>query len=221
MSCGSAATSWWVASTATPFSSTSPKQVSTACQGGRQSIGGGFRIQASSGRPSRVAIRRAVRIEGGFVVNAHETVPTTASWHVIAFAVCANLGNVGSRLATYAIPASDTDAASVADVNSDYKQAFAQCPAGHFPIGGGAQVLGHTADTLPPGTSCSWVLAVPRRSRVVRRGGRGNRDPQDLASGAPGDLRGRPHAVSDSGRRPGVRSRGADSASSRYGLTVR
>jgi hypothetical protein len=48
-------------------------------------------------------------------------------------------------------PASDTDAASVADVNSDYKQAFAQCPAGHFPIGGGTQVLGHTADTLSPG----------------------------------------------------------------------
>ena len=141
----------FIASTATAFDSTSPKQVSTACQGGRRSIGGGFRIQTTSGRPAKMAIRRAVRIDGGFVVNAHETVPTSASWHVIAFAVCANLGNVGARLANYAIPASDTDTVSVADVNRDFKTAFAQCPAGQFPIGGGGQVLGHTAGTAPPG----------------------------------------------------------------------
>lgn len=152
----------FLASTASAFNSISPKQVSTACQGGRQSIGGGFRIQASSGLPTKTAVRRAVRVEGGFVVNAHETVPTGASWNLTAFAVCANLGNVGARQATYAnIPGGNTTI-SVADVNRNAKQAAAGCPPGQKILGGGAEVLGHIATTLPPGDvvlTGSWPTA--------------------------------------------------------------
>lgn len=141
----------FVASTTSAFNSTSPKAVSTACQGGRQSIGGGFYVRGTSGVLRKTAVRRAVRVEGGFAVEAHETIPHGTSWAATAFAVCANLGNVGDRQATYAGTNSGNTAYSVLNIDSPYRSVGVNCPSGYTALGGGAELQGATATTPPPG----------------------------------------------------------------------
>ena len=152
----------FVASTASAFNSTSPKTVSTACQGGRQSIGGGFAV-GSHAVLRKTVVRRAVRVQGGFVVEAHETVPHGNSWGVTAFAVCANLGSVGTRQATYAGTRADRSAFAGLNINSPARSHSVHCPSGHFLVGGGAQVLGHTPTTPPPG-DVVLLASYPQRT---------------------------------------------------------
>jgi hypothetical protein len=123
--------------------STSPKDMSVMCGGGKQSIGGGFANGLGSGV---VAVRRAMRVEGGFRVQAQETDPTDRPWQMYAIAICANLTQAGQA---YVTDLSTHE--SVTPINSsDHKADIVDCPSGQRAIGGGAELVGSNASALPP-----------------------------------------------------------------------
>jgi hypothetical protein len=147
-----------VVSSATARNSLSPKDAAVSC-GPKQSIGGGFgAIDGTPDGPTDVAVRRGVRIEGGFRSQAHETDPTGASWSLVAYAICANVTQPGTGYVS-----SIFSTARSTPVNSSDKVLTASCPSTHRTIGGGAEVLGGTATSLPPG---DVVLTVSRPTFV-------------------------------------------------------
>lgn len=135
-----------VVSNASARNSSTPKQVAVSC-GAKQSIGGGFNaIDGTRDGPTDIGIRRGVRIERGFVANAHETDPTGTSWSLLAYAICANVTTPGTGYMSSIFGTS-----TVSPVNSSDKVLTASCPSTHRTIGGGAEVLGASSTTLPPG----------------------------------------------------------------------
>lgn len=75
-----------------PGDSDSPKSASAACPVGKIIIGGGARI-TSAGQPYGLTLKESWPTGdlSSWQVEAEETVPNGAGWHVYAFAICANV----------------------------------------------------------------------------------------------------------------------------------
>ena len=150
-------------------SSTSPKDMSVSCGAGRQSIGGGFANGLGSGR---VAVRRAMRIDGGFRVVTQETDPTGESWQMYVIALCANLTRPGGSYVTdLSVRAKTTSIDS-----SDHKATIVDCPAGQLAIGGGAEVVG-SSGAAPP--DVTLVASDPSSNQGVPTGWHGAAGEED------------------------------------------
>jgi hypothetical protein len=79
-------------SKATAFDSTDKKSVIATCPAGKRIVGGG--TDGATGLNLPVAVRQSFPFQGaitGWLGSAYETTPTSESWSVFVFAICAEV----------------------------------------------------------------------------------------------------------------------------------
>jgi hypothetical protein len=81
-------------SNSSAFDSTDKKSVLVTCSAGKRIVGGG--TDGAAGLSEPVAVRQSFPLEGaitGWLGSAYETTPTSESWSLFVYAICANVSS--------------------------------------------------------------------------------------------------------------------------------
>jgi hypothetical protein len=148
--------------------SQSPKVGQVLCGGGSAAIGGGFRIQNPVSRQEPGAAARMVTLfQNGVRVAAHEVEPTSLSWRLAPYAICANVTQAPST-AKYVHTLSQPQGVRPA-TSAAAKDIHVGCPRDSVIIGGGAQAFQGTAASFgPPPRNVMLVASFPTTPRETR-----------------------------------------------------
>ncbi len=146
---------------ASAFNSTDFKQVEVPCPPGTIAFGGGASLAFGTNQDLPVIVHQSLPVGDpptSWLALAQERTPTSTSWAMNAYALCAQV--VG-----YELVEAESDFDSI-----DNRLVSADCPSGKVPIGGGGGIFffqpDHALYSLSP-SDTGWVAAARESSPIA------------------------------------------------------